>query len=162
MKPSLALLLMIFSSPFTSAVPADETHLYSTWDTMELDKVASLWLIKRFIDPDAAFKFYPRGTMEMKGVQIDTPLSRFRRTQNATVFECLLREHRLTNASLVYLGRLVRDVEINIWGKKALPESQGVDAIVQGIILSGGDPQECASKEFLVFDALYRALEAKK
>jgi len=163
MKKGLLLLLVFMMCLPASGLPGEKQQIYSTWETMEMDKIASLWLIKRFVDPKATFKFYPKGATEMEGIQVDTPLSQFRRTQNLAAYESLMKAHKITDSSLLYIGQLVRDVELNIWGKKALSESQGIDLVLKGIILdSGGNPQKCIEKGFLVLDALYKALEAKK
>ena len=163
MKRHLLFLLIFMMCLPIGVLPGEKQHIYSTWETMEMDKIASLWLIKRFVDPKATFKFYPKGATEMEGIQVDTPLSQFRRTQNLAAYESLMKAHKITDSSLLYIGQLVRDVELNIWGKKALSESQGIDLVLKGIILdSGGNPQKCIEKGFLVLDALYKALEAKK
>ena len=140
---------------------AATSQVYSTWDTMELDKIASFWLIKRFLDPAAAFRFYPQGTMEMEGVQVDTPTARYRRSHQAATFESLLKIHNLKDPALVYLGQVVRDVEINLWAAKKLPESQGVDLIIRGVILASQNSQECLDRGFPVLDYLYRAIAAR-
>jgi hypothetical protein len=160
-KPTLWLLIMVFLLPGT-ALPAGSDHTYSTWDNMELDRIASLWLIKRFVDPSATFRFYPRGTVEMEGTAIDTPTSRFIRTQSAGAYEILLRAHTLKEPSLVFIGQVVHDVEINIWGPKILPESQGINLLVKGIILGSTTPMECLDKGFVLMDALYAVLKDGK
>ena len=137
-------------------------QVYSTWDAMEMDRLASLWLIKRFIDPEATFRFYPQGTMDMEGIQIDTPTSQFRRTQQSTAYESLLKKHGITDPALLYIGEIVRDVEINIWGVKKLLESQGVNFILKGLFLNSKDPQESLEKGFIVMEGLYRALAERK
>jgi len=163
MKKGILLLLVFMICLPMKALAIEKQHIYSTWETMEIDKIASLWLIKKFIDTKAAFKFYPKGTMEMAGTQVDTPLSEFRRTQNSTTYESLLRKNKFSDPSLLYIGQLVRDMEINIWGKKLVPESHGIDIVMKGIIIdSGGNPHKCIEKGFIVLDVIYKALEAKK
>jgi hypothetical protein len=161
MKKLVFLMIVFMLVPSITALSGEQQHLYS-WDIMEMDRIASIWLIKRFVDPKATFRFYPRDTMQMDGIQIDTPLSKFRRTHRMTAYETLLKAHKLSDPSLIYIGQLVRDVEINIWGKKVLPETQGIDLVMKGVVLKSGDAQECVEKGFLVLDALYRALETRK
>jgi len=162
MRKAALLFIVLAILPSSGAGASAKPQVYSTWDTMEMDKVASLWLIKRFIDPPATFRFYPQGTMEMEGVQVDTPGSPYKRTHLATAYECLLRAHGLGDPALLHIGQVVRDVEINIWGPKKLPESQGVDLVLKGIFLNSANPQESVEKGFIVMEALYRALSVKK
>jgi hypothetical protein len=145
-----------------TAFPQTKPQVYSTWETMEMDRLASLWLIKKFIDPGAMIRIYPQGTMDMEGIQVDTPTSNFRRTQQVTAYESLLQAHTITDPALVYIGQLVRDVEINIWGAKKLPESQGVNLVFKGIFLSSKEPKESMEKGFIVMDGLYKTLHTGK
>ena len=160
---TIVLLLMVAILAFPqAAAPKEKTQVYATWDTMEMDRLACLWLIKRFIDPQAVFRFYPQGTLEMEGVQVDTPVSRFRRTQQQTAYESLLKAHSISDPALLAMGELVRDVELNIWGVKKVPESQGVNLVLKGLFISSKDPQEALEKGFIVMDGLYRALDIRK
>jgi hypothetical protein len=162
MKKTLLLLILGVFVLTVEAFPADKPQLYSTWDAMEMDRLASLWLIKRFIDPGATFRFYPQGTMDMEGVQVDTPTSPFKRTQQLTAYESLLKAHAIRDPALRYIGEIVRDVEINIWGVKKLPESQGVNFVLKGLFLNSKDPHESLEKGFIVMESLYKALDTKK
>lgn len=134
-------------------------HIYSTWETIDADKLASLWFILKFKDPEAVIKFYPKGTLEMRGVQVDTPLSKFRRTQRLTAYESLIKAYNVSDPSLIYIGKLIHDIEINIWRDKTLPETPGFELILKGIILSNKDPQKCLSKAIVILDALYEGLK---
>lgn len=99
-----------------------EPALYSTWANFEADKCASLWLIKRFIDPTATFRFYPSGVRIDQGIAFDTPDAPFRRTHNQSTFERLLDHYAFRNPTLLDLGRLLHDIEINTWAP-ILPET---------------------------------------
>jgi len=105
-----------------------EGRLYATWDFFEPDKCASIWLIKRHIDPDAVFRFYPRGETIESGIAFDTPDATFRRYHASSTFETLLKHHQLTDPALVYLGRLIHDMEVNVWERKALAETREMES----------------------------------
>ena len=156
----IALLLVICLAD--SGLCAEKQHVYSTWETMDFDKLVSLWFIIRFRDPEAIFQFYPKGSLKMAGTEIDTPLSRFRRTQRLTAYETMLKVYKVSDPRLLYIGRLVHDIEINIWQRKALPETQGIDLVFTGIILTTStNPQKCLTDSLVVLDALYEGLKAR-
>ena len=72
-----------------------ENHIYATWDGFEADKCASIWLIMRFVDPDAKIKFYPKGTPITSGIAFDTPDAALRRYHNMAAFESIARHYGL-------------------------------------------------------------------
>jgi hypothetical protein len=162
MRKALFFFIALALFQASGVLAAGKPQVYSSWDTMEMDKVASLWLIKKFVDPAATFRFYPQGAMEMEGVQVDTPTSQFRRTQLATAYESLLKAHGLNDPALLQIGQIVRDVELNIWGQKKLQETQGIDLVLKGIFLIGANPQDSMEKGFMVMEALYKALSTSK
>ncbi len=124
--------LFIFLA-YSSATISEEA-LFSTWEGFEADKCASIWLIKRFIAPQAEVRFYPREAIIEEGVAFDTPEAKFRRYHNKSTFETLLDHYRLTDGRLVYIGKIIHDLEINIWRKKVMAETMEVQGAVRGII----------------------------
>lgn len=133
----LSLCLLVASG--TAEPTGDGGSVYSTWDVFEPDKCASIWLIKRHIDPGAGFRFYPRGEAIVDGIAFDTPDARLRRYQDRSTFETLLTQYQLNAPRLVYLSRLIHDMEVNIWERKALPETRDVEDELR-TLLSDKDP----------------------
>src|SRR3990172_8436895 len=92
-----ALLILFFSgilvqSPeIIQAQTVTAIHTYVTWWGTEVDKLASLWLIKRFVDPRAQFIFLPKGTLPAKdaGTPIDLPITSLRRDARRSCFEAV-------------------------------------------------------------------------
>jgi len=155
---SLSLWLLVCC---TAAAPAsNQGHVYSTWDVFEPDKCASIWLIKRYIDPKASFHFYKRGEAIEAGIPFDTPDAQFRRYQTSSTFETLLRHQGSHDPTLVYIGRLIHDIEVNIWERKALPETQDVEAELRRMIPEG-DPARAVKSCLDYFDAFYRCPPGK-
>ncbi len=140
----------------------DEGGVFSTWKGfLEADRCATAWLIKRFIDESASFKFYPHGTTEMAGEPFDVPLSESLRRPNHSIFESFLLKHELKDPVLRKMGTIMRDIEINTWGPKATKEAAGLEAIVRGLNRVYEQEEVCLEKSFIIFDALYAELEAR-
>jgi len=158
----ILLFLVPFSTRICPALPSfsaeNESPIFATWDVFEVDKCASIWLIKRFIDPKAKIRIYKKGERIKEGIPFDTPDAKLRRYHNASTYETLLRHYGLKNRRLVYIGKIVHDIEINVWEKKALPETPVVQQEIGEIIKNSSSPDEIISKSIAYFDLFFKDL----
>ena len=120
--------------------------VFSTWDGFEVDKCASIWLIKRFIDKKAQIKFFPKGEIIKEGIPFDTPDAAFRRYHNMSTFESLLKHYKLKDPKLIYIGKIIHDIEVNTWEKKVLEKTLIVQDAVNKIIWNVKDRNEVIQK----------------
>jgi hypothetical protein len=141
--------------PACALADEDEQHVFSTWEGFEADKCASFWLIKRFVDKDAVFRFFPTGETLKIGTPFDTPDAELRRYHNRSTFQTILARYQLKDPKLLYIARIVHDIEINVWDKKAMPETKSVQEMVNGIIRNARSNEEVIAKSIELFDALY-------
>jgi hypothetical protein len=129
--------------------------IFSTWEGFEADKCASIWLIKRFIDKNAIIKFFPKGEIIKEGIPFDTPDAKFRRYHNLTTFGSLLKHYHLQDPKLIYIGRIIHDIEINIWERKVMSETYKVQEEIDHIIRSSRSNDEVIEKSCRYFNLLY-------
>lgn len=108
-------LLLLAVGCSASKGPARDAHRYAVWETLELDRCASAWLLKRFIDTEAEFTFYPDGTLDVAEIPFDMPTAEFRRSQNRCVFEQLMHQCDVRDTALAEIGALVHAIEIDYW-----------------------------------------------
>lgn len=156
---TVAVLISHCSPPYSSdSTSVTGNHVYSTWSTQELDSVASAWLIKRFIDPEAVFLFFPDGTLISEGVSFNTPDGTFTRTHNQTSYEQIIAAYQLKDETLIVIGTVVHAVEIDYWLGSDDPLVAEVDAGIQAIIQRAGDPAKIFEESFVYFDGLYERL----
>ena len=139
-----------------------ETRVFATWDVFEVDKCASIWLIKRFVDSEAQIRLYQRGEHIKDGILFDTPDAKFRRYHNASTYETLLTHYKLEDKHLIYIGKIVHDIEINVWEKKTLPETRRVQQAVIEIITSSDTSDEIINRSMVYFDGLFKELKRRK
>jgi len=159
----IILTFSLFAGMISAEKPKTEKgNVYSTWKGLELDKCASAWLIKRFIDKKAVFKFFPRGTFIKEGIQFDTPYSELRRDARTPTFGKIMEKYKIEDPVLVDIGRIVWDVEVNKWDRKITDESSGLNAVIQGLIMITEDEKNCLEKCYIVFDALYAYLKSQR
>ena len=144
----LSLLILLTTNTYSQ----DCSHLYSTGSVMEVDRCASAWLIKRFVDEDAIFKFIPEGELIRNGIAFDTPDAELCRTHNLSTFEVILDQYRISDKRLDQLAENIHDIEINFWGNKQSRRSCEVKRVVNEIIKTSENNEECLSKCFQYFD----------
>lgn len=108
-----------------------------TWVTragIKVDRMASAWLVRRFVDPDAAFRFVP-GRSHRPGageVRFDMVEAEFGHEGEDCTFEVLVRRLGLHDPGLRPIAELVHDVDVKD-GKFARPETEGFSMTVQAI-----------------------------
>jgi hypothetical protein len=161
MRPGFTICALVLLSllSFTSKTLASEA-IFSTWDVFETDKCASIWLIKRFIAPQAEIRFFPHGTSITEGIPFDTPEAKFRRYATKSTYETLLEYYDIKDPRLKYIGRIIHDIEVNIWEKKVYGESMKVMEAIRSIIVKNeGNNEAVMEKSLEYFDAFYQSQE---
>jgi hypothetical protein len=137
-------------------------HLYSTWNNLEVDKCAAAWLLLKFVDSRAIFRFYPEGELIKAGIPFDTPDSRFRRTHNRTSFEAVADIFKISDPKVTKMADIIRDIELNIWGRKKYRVSNEINLKINAIIKNSSSPEEALINSYKIFDSLFDELEAGK
>lgn len=154
----IAAFLAVSCGKQSQAAPAQSASLYTTWSTLELDKCASAWLIKRFVDPEAVFRFVPEGELIRIGTPFDTPDATLTRTHEHTTYESIVLVHEIEDPAVVAIGAWVRAIEIDYWGSVKDSEALVVDAEIRRIIEKASDEQEALEESFVYLDRLYEKL----
>jgi hypothetical protein len=133
----------------------------ATWVTREgvyVDRIASAWLIRRFIDPEARFKFVP-GTgydPEPGELRFDMYEGEFTPESDRCTFETLLNRFAPTDPALGAVAEIVHDIDLKD-GKFDRPETEGVAQVLRGIALAAADDAARLAAGAPVFESLYRS-----
>lgn len=127
---------------------------YVTTARPHVDRCATAWLLRRFVDRDARFRFVQPGEEMPKDAEpFDVPGARMGHRGDKCTFESVLADHGLDkDPALAAVARLVHDVDMH---EMALPESAGLDAVLTGLRLAESDDHRVLERAALVFDALY-------
>lgn len=133
-----------------------------TWVTREdvfVDRIASAWLIRRFIDRDATFKFVQaRGHVPLAGeVRFDMYDAEYTHEGDRCTFETLLARFALDDAALGALAEIVHDIDCKD-GKYERPETPGVEAILAGLVRAQRDDVRRLEQGGALMEALYAQL----
>lgn len=129
-----------------------------TWVTrsgIRVDRIASAWLIRRFIDPMASFKFVPpNGYAPQPGeLRFDMFDAEFSHEGDKCTFEVLCARFELDVPGLRGLCELVHDIDLKD-DKFGRPETAGLAAQIAGITLLHQDDETRMSRGADLFDAL--------
>lgn len=132
------------------------------WVTRErpkTDRIACPWLIRAFIDRDAAFLYVPADQVlavaELEGaISFDAPGARYTHRDGLCSFEVLVEEYALDDPALLLLARVVHGADV-AEDRDATPESRGLLAVAEGFHLLGLDDHRQLELSLPVYDALY-------
>lgn len=133
----------------------------ATWVTragVMVDRIASAWLIRRFIDPNAVFQFVPaRGHRIGRGeIPFDMAGAEFTHKNGNCTFEVLVERFRLRDSGLRPIAEIVHDLDLED-GKYGRPEAAGVDRMITGLaIAKQSDPVRLAQGGAM-FESLYES-----
>ena len=132
-----------------------------------VNRTATAWLIRRFVDPGAEILFVApdavAGIQQREGaIGFDAPGATYphRDARGRCSFEALAQEHRPDDAALQKLARIVHGADFAD-ELHTTPESAGLRAISQGFPLVAAEDHEIVEKAAFVYDALYASLAAE-
>jgi hypothetical protein len=120
-----------------------------------IDRLAALWLIKRFIDPKARFFFVAEGETVEGAIGFDMYGGEFTHRGEDCTFETMLKEFGLTDdAGLRALAEIVHDLDLKD-GKFNRSEAAGLGAVIHGLADTLEDDRKLAQQCGPIFDGLY-------
>ncbi len=146
-------------TPPPAPVAAAETFCGRTWVTrtgVHVDRMASAWLIKRFIDTDAAFKFVPAKQHKPSSgeVRFDMFDAEFTHDGNRCTFEVLLDRMNLGDRALRAIAEVVHDIDLKDT-KFDRPETPGLTLLIDSIAIAHHDDVARIERASQAFDDLY-------
>jgi hypothetical protein len=140
---------------------SDQVGRGRTWVTREgvfVDRIGSAWLIRRFIDPEAQFKFVPaRGYRpEPSELRFDMYEAEYTHEGERCTFQTLLARFGVGDPALEAIAEIVHDIDCKDeqFGR---PETQGVARLLRGIADDTPDDPERVERGARLFDDLYAA-----
>ncbi|MEK6697696.1 MAG: chromate resistance protein ChrB domain-containing protein [Nitrospirota bacterium] len=137
-----------------------EDYSGRTWTTRKrpfVDRMASAWLIKRFIDDKAVFLFIDEQDMQALGedaVTFDIRGGEFTHVGDLCTFEALIKSFSLKAKLLPKIAEIVHELDMKD-GKYENPETAGLEEILAGIRKTAKEDAEALEKGMAVFDMLY-------
>ena len=146
----------------TRSSPDRASYRARTWVTrtgIKVDRMASAWVIRRFIDPEARFKFVPaKGYEPEKGeLRFDMFDAEFAHEGDLCTFEVLVQRFGLADPALRAIAEIVHDIDLKD-AKYGREEAPGVGQLVAGIAAAHPDDEARLARGAALFDDLYASL----
>jgi hypothetical protein len=143
----------------TSSVPSVRGTTWVTRTDVHVDRIGSAWLIRRFIDPEARFKFVPaKGYRPVAGeLRFDMFDAEYTHEGEACTFETLTHRFDLQDSALRIIGEIVHDIDYKE-SKFGRPEAAGVERMIRGIVRQHADDATRLTHGATLFDTLYEAM----
>jgi len=135
-----------------------------TWVTrkgIHVDRIASAWLIRRFVDPQASFKFVPPQGYEPQAgeIRFDMFEAEFTHEGDCCTFEVLCDRFALEGGPLRAIAEIVHDIDLKE-SKFGRAETAGISRLIAGIAMNHKDDEDRLPRGFALFDDLYECFRS--
>ncbi|MDR4509810.1 MAG: chromate resistance protein [Candidatus Brocadiaceae bacterium] len=135
---------------------------WATRKDVYIDRIASAWLIKRFIDPKARFLFVDKiHEIPENAVPFDMYGAEFTHHGDDCTFETFMKAFHLKDAALQQIAEIVHDIDLKD-GRYERAEVEGVERVIRGLCMKQKDDSTRLEKGAELFDALYTFYSKEK
>jgi len=137
------------------------SRVWATRKNLWVDRLASVWLIRRFIDKNAKFTWIDRPRDRPKGsIGFDFDGAEFTHIDSRVTFEVLQASFGLDNdEALASIGHAVHFLDI---GGIPVADAKGLETILRGIQAKARSDDKMALEAMKVFDLFYSAYKHER
>jgi hypothetical protein len=150
--------------PHRRTAPGGSSLVNRTWVTrrgIHIDRIASAWLIRRFVDPRARFRFVDPKEPPRKGeVRFDMVGGDFSHEGDRCTFETLIARTGLTDRALTEVAEIVHDIDLKD-DKFGRSEAPGIERLITGLALANPEDEARLERGLILFDDLYQSFRKK-
>ncbi|RLG86880.1 MAG: chromate resistance protein [Thermoprotei archaeon] len=128
-----------------------------------VDRTASAWLIKRFIDPNAEFVLINWPEEELKpehDIPFDIKGVELGHKDNKCTFEVIVEKYSIKDPYVLKIAEIVHAADIEGEIDK-VPEARGIKAVFNGLRFITKDDYETLELGMKIWDAIYASLKLK-
>jgi hypothetical protein len=128
-----------------------------------VDRLATAWLVCRFVDPAARFRFVdPTGGPIRSGeLSFDMVGATFGHEADRCSFETAVARLGLADPALKPIAEIVHDIDLKD-GKFGRPDAHGIDQVIQGLVRAHSDSAARLTAGLPFFDALYASFGGRQ
>ena len=128
---------------------------------VKVDRIASAWFVRRFVDAGARFRFVdPESAVPRAGeLRFDMTGGDFTHEGDLCTFEVLLARAGPKDAALAAVAEIVHDIDLKD-SKFSRPETAGVRQLVEGIVAAHPKDDDRLARGFALFDDLHASFRA--
>lgn len=149
--------IRLHTSQTTQVDPKDyRERLWVTRPRPGVDRSASAWLIRRFIDKKARFAFAAEDQVPSEGVPFDMYHGGFGHRGDDCTFERLQKDFKIRDARVKVISEIIHDADLAD-GKFGRKEGYGVDEVLKGWAKQGISDHELLARGMQLIEGLYHA-----
>jgi hypothetical protein len=147
------------TAPFLEA----KHYLNKVWITRphpEIDRCASAWLIRKFIDPKATFQFAAQKPRRSRAVTFDMLEADFTHQGDSCTFETLCLRFAINDRIISQIAEMVHDADLED-EKFDRKEALGIDLMLKGLAHMKKSSDEILAAGISAVEALFHALKSR-
>lgn len=143
----------------TDKIDAYQRRVWVTRPRPGVDRMASAWLISRFIDSEARFSFAPdREAAPRDTVPFDMFGVEFSHRGDDCTFETLYKAFEVSEAAVRRIADIVHDLDLKD-SRFGAPETAAIGAVIEGLQIVHPDDDVLLAQGMTLFEALYRSFD---
>ena len=143
------------------AHPELRRRIWVTRPGIKVDRMASAWFIRRFIDPKARFRFADTATPGKDEIRFDMVGGEFTHEEDRCTFETLVRRVGLPDKGVRAIAEIVHDLDLKD-AKFGRMETAGVGTMLEGLMARTASDEERIERSLTLFDDLHESLGSSK
>jgi hypothetical protein len=130
---------------------------FITRERVHVDRIATAWAIRKFIDREATFQFVPRtrDVRGMDGIPFDVRGAAISHRGGRCTFEVLLETYALDDPALQRMARIIHAADLPL-DEPSNSLAPGVLAIFDGVRDGCDSDDERLERGFVICDALFQ------
>lgn len=123
-----------------------------------VDRMASAWLVLKFIDPQAQFVFMDEAAPTVEGqVRFDMQGAEFTHSGELCTFEVMVSAFAIKDKAVKRMAQVVHELDIKD-GKYQAPEARGIEDLLVGLRKTTRDDHELLDRGIHIFEMLYASM----
>lgn len=138
--------------------PRPAGKVWVTRRGIKIDRMATMWLVRRFIDGKAEFRFVdPQRWVRKEGeIAFDIEEGDYSHEGNRCTFETVIRAYGLKDAALRQIAEIVHDIDLkdNKYGRA---DAAGIRQLIEGIVARHSKDVDRDVRGTELFDDLYES-----
>ena len=133
-------------------------HTWVTRKGLHVDRLACAWVVLRFIDAHARFRFAdPAGLKAGEGeITFDVPGGTIAHEAGGCSVETLVARAGIADPAVRRIAEIVHDIDLKD-GRFGHPETAGIEQLVAGIVGGHDDDRQRLERGLALFDDLHRS-----
>jgi len=137
--------------------------IWVTRENLFVDRIACAWLIRRFVDNAAVFKFVDATpyTPAPDELRFDMFAGEYTHEGDRCTFEVMIKRFQLQDRALVLLAEVIHDIDLKDT-KYDRAETDGFNALLTGLVASQPNDDQRMTEGFRLFENMYAYFQRHK